>query len=125
MEKICLVFTCVFLILLSSCTTQNSSRPSLPAKISLNVKIGKEPMFLKLHLETGEELPFAFDTGSPITILDKSLETKLGKRLGSKKVHYGWKENGQPSTFGTVFTPILLADLQCLCHGNSHSLCKT
>ena len=36
---------------------------------------------MALRLESGEALPFVVDTGSPITLLDKSLEPKLGKRL--------------------------------------------
>jgi hypothetical protein len=34
-----------------------------------------------LRLESGEQLPFILDTGSPWTLFDKSLEPKLGKRL--------------------------------------------
>jgi Aspartyl protease len=35
-----------------------------------------------IRLESGEELPFFIDTGSPTTVFDKSLEPKLGQRLG-------------------------------------------
>jgi hypothetical protein len=38
-------------------------------------------LIVTLRLESGEELPFMVDTGSPITLLDKSLEPKLGKCL--------------------------------------------
>jgi hypothetical protein len=57
-------------------------------------------------LETGDELLFALDTGAPNTILDKSLEAKLGKCLGSKKASYGWKANGKP-TLGVYAAPKL------------------
>ena len=40
-------------------------------------------LIVMLRLESGQELPFIVDTGSPITLLDKSLEPKLGKRLGT------------------------------------------
>lgn len=74
--------------------------------MALTAKAGKEPIFLMLRLETGEELPFMLDTGSPSTILDKSLEAKLGKRLGNRKAAYGWKANGKP-TFGIHAAPKL------------------
>ena len=36
-----------------------------------------------LGLESGEKVPFALDTGSPWTLLDTSLEPKLGKSIGT------------------------------------------
>jgi hypothetical protein len=39
-------------------------------------------------LESGEKLLFAVDTGSDVTVLDKSLEPKLGKRLSSGLLLY-------------------------------------
>ncbi len=84
------------LMILWSCSTHSPTRPTLPAEVALTAKVGREPVFLKLRLETGEELQFMLDTGSPSTTLDKSLESKLGKRIGSKKVRYGWKVYGAP-----------------------------
>ena len=40
-------------------------------------------LIVTLRLENGETLPFMMDTGCPITKLDKSLEPKLGKCLGT------------------------------------------
>lgn len=34
----------------------------------------------------GQELPFIVDTGAPVTVLDKSLESKLGKNYGTTSV---------------------------------------
>lgn len=87
-------------------SADDSARPPLPAEIPLNTKVGKEPVFVNLRLEAGDELLFALDTGAPSTILDKSLEAKLGTRLGSKKMPYGWKENGTP-TMGVYAAPKL------------------
>jgi hypothetical protein len=39
-------------------------------------------LIVTLRLESGEELPFIVDTGSPVVCFDKSLEPKLGKRFG-------------------------------------------
>ena len=47
-------------------------------------------MFLTLRAGSGEHWKFMVDTGSAVTILDKSLEPKLGKRLETKTVEYGW-----------------------------------
>jgi hypothetical protein len=43
-------------------------------------------LMVMLRLESGEELPFNVDTGAPATVFDKSLETKLGKRLGTTTI---------------------------------------
>jgi len=40
-------------------------------------------LFVTLRLEDGAKLPFIVDTGSPATYLSKSLESKLGNRLGT------------------------------------------
>lgn len=38
-------------------------------------------LLVTLQLADGEALPFIVDTGSPVTLLDRQLELKLGKRL--------------------------------------------
>ena len=43
---------------------------------------------VKLRLETGEEVVFSVDTGSPITVLDDSLKSKLGKQVGTMPVGF-------------------------------------
>jgi len=59
-------------------------RPKPPAEVPLNKDAGRgDCLRVKLRLEDGEELLFMLDTGRPNTILDKSLEPKLGKRLGT------------------------------------------
>ena len=80
----------VCLVLWCSCTTfpnwdaDDSIRPPLPAETSFEKAAGRGDLVcLKLRLERGGELLFALDTGAQVTLLDKSLEPKLGKRLGS------------------------------------------
>jgi len=83
------IFMC--LLLLCSCATRpHSTSPvstsDLPADVSINKDAGRGGLsggllFAALRLENGKDLPFVVDTGSPITILDKSLESRLGKRL--------------------------------------------
>lgn len=59
---------------------------SVPAQLPPDVPINKEAgrggfLVVTVRLESGEDLPFVVDTGSPITLLDKSFEPKLGKSL--------------------------------------------
>ena len=94
----------VCLVLWCSCTTfpnwddDDSIRPPLPAETSFEKAAGRGDLVcLKLRLERGGELLFALDTGAQVSLLDKSLEPKLGKRLGSVEVHstrYGVGEGG-------------------------------
>src|SRR5437667_3108736 len=85
----------VCLVLWCSCTTfpnwddDDSIRPPLPAETSFDKAAGRGDLVcLKLRLEWGGELLFALDTGAQVTLLDKSLEPMLGKRLGSVEVRY-------------------------------------
>jgi len=95
---------CVCLVLLCSCATtpnwdaDDSIRPRLPAETAFDTGAGRgDLIYLRLRFERGEELVFAVDSGAQVTELDKSLEPKLGKRLGSVEVHstrYGVGEGG-------------------------------
>jgi hypothetical protein len=87
----------VCLALLCSCSTlpkwsaDYSTRPPLPANAQFNKSAGDDgPLFLMLRSENGEKLLFMVDTGMPFTVLDKSLESKLGKRLGTTEANYSW-----------------------------------
>lgn len=72
----------VILMLLSFRVTADSIRAQLPAEVTMNKGAGRGSwLMVALRLESGEELPFVIDTGSPITLLDKSLEPKLGNCL--------------------------------------------
>jgi hypothetical protein len=77
----------VSVLLLCSCAT--TSRPSsdtsaapLPADVSMNKDAGRGAhLYIMLRLQTGAELPFLVDTGSPVTVFAQSLAPQLGKRL--------------------------------------------
>src|SRR5437870_13205450 len=80
----------VCLVLLCSCTTfpnwdtDDSIRPQLPAQTAFDIAAGRgDLIYLRPHTERLGELVFAVDSGAQVTIFDKSLEPKLGKRLGS------------------------------------------
>jgi len=87
-----------FLVLLCSCATRpgpwyvdGQEHPSLPAEMPFNREAGgAEQLLLTLRSGSGEDWLFMVDTGSAQTILDKSLEPKLGERLETKTVAYGW-----------------------------------
>src|SRR5579864_9287972 len=80
------------LLLLCSCATtfeQSSIVPAteLPADVTINKSAGREDLlYVTLRLDSGEELLFAVDTGCECTVLDKSLELKLGKCLGTTTI---------------------------------------
>jgi hypothetical protein len=83
------------LLLLCSCATQNSIHSQLPATVPMNKDAGREGLLMVVvRLANGEKLPLVVDTGSPITAFDKSLEPKLGKRLGTGTlVNWGVEQN--------------------------------
>src|SRR6266487_5261972 len=79
----------IFLGLMLLCSCARMPDPSaivpaseLPADVIMNKEAGRGgDLTVTLWLESGEELPFVLDTGAQVTVLDKSLEPKLGKRL--------------------------------------------
>lgn len=74
------------LALLCSCATKNSNSCSLPADVTIDDDAGRGSwLIVMLRLDDERELPFMVDTGTADTFVDKSLEQKLGKRLGSTK----------------------------------------
>jgi hypothetical protein len=105
------VVFCFGLILLCSCATapnwsaKDSIRPPLPAETSFNKEAGhRDHLLVKLRLENGPELLFVVDTGMPMTVVDKSLEPLIGKRLGTTGFTYAW---GRKVTSGLYNAPKL------------------
>jgi predicted aspartyl protease len=107
------------LALLCSCSTapnwsaNDSARPPLPAAVPINKGAGDDDfLYVTLRLESGQKLLFFVDTGMPYTVLDKSLESKLGERLGTSKGNYSWYGK---ATAGVYAAPKLyLGDTQLL-----------
>ncbi len=61
--------------------------PSLAADVTMNQDAGRGgALYITLRLADGKQLPFIVDTGSPITLLDKSLEPELGRRIGAMPI---------------------------------------
>jgi hypothetical protein len=87
----------------------------LPAEVSINKDAGRGGMLMvTLRLEDGENLPFMVDTGSTGTLLDKSLKSKLGKRLGTGTA-VGWGGKGKTEAYAAPRlylgnTPLLTGD---------------
>lgn len=64
-----------------------SYHPPLPAEVEMAKDAGcGNWVFVTLRLENGDVLPCIVDTGCPITLLDKSLESKLGPCLDTGTV---------------------------------------
>lgn len=91
------IFPACLLIFCSCAATSNrwyaddSSRPPLPTETSFNKGAGRgDQLFITLRSGGSEDWLFMVDTGAYDTVLDKSLEPKLGKRIETKHVLYGW-----------------------------------
>jgi hypothetical protein len=90
-------------LLLCSCATTPHRAvilpaSGLPAEATMNKDAGRGGrIIIMLRLKDGEGLPFLIDTGSPLTLFDKSLEPKLGKRFGTMTINSlnGDKQQGQ------------------------------
>jgi hypothetical protein len=80
---------------LCSCATQNPDHPQLPATVAMNKDAGRGGLLIVMvRLDDGEKLPFALDTGSAMTIFDKSLESKLGERVDTGTLmNFGVKQD--------------------------------
>ncbi len=76
------------LVLLCTCATPPHGpavfpASELPAEVAMNEEAGRGMLlFVKLRLESGEDVSCAVDTGAPTSLLPKSVEPKLGKCLG-------------------------------------------
>lgn len=83
------------ILLLCSCATENSVHPRLPATVTMNKEAGRRGLLMVVvRLANDEKLPLVVDTGSPVTAFDKSLEPKLGKRLGKGTLlNFGVKQD--------------------------------
>jgi len=70
--------------------TAAATSAEFPADSTINQDAGRGNfIFLTIHLADQEALPFLLDTGSPITVFDKTLEPKLGKRLKTGTMRMG------------------------------------
>ncbi len=75
---------CVILYLALLSARASTNAPALPAEVRINDDAGcGNHLIVPVRLGTGEEIPFVVDTGSPITILDKSFEPRLKNRHGT------------------------------------------
>jgi Aspartyl protease len=106
------------LLLFCPRATANSIHPQLPSDESMNKGAGRGSwLIVALRLESGEELPFIVDTGSPVTLLDTSLEAKLGKRLETMTFSLpagGKQESGVYPAPKLYLSSILLATDSCI-----------
>lgn len=80
------------LMLLCSCATasrdsDNAPAAELPGEVTMNKSSRFTPyLMVTLHLENGTEFKCYVDTGSPSSILPKSLEPQLGERIGTHRI---------------------------------------
>ena len=85
--KACKNVITLSLLLWCSCVTDHALRSRLPASVAMNKDAGRSQLiFVTLELEDGQKLPCVVDTGCFNTILDQSLEPKLGKRCDTGSI---------------------------------------
>ena len=87
---------CLFMGLLSCCCVAASEvHARLPATVTMNKDAGRGGLLIvEVRLADGEKLPLVVDTGAAWTILDKSLEPKLGKPLDTTTLlNFGVKQD--------------------------------
>ncbi len=81
-------------LVLCSC----ASLPQRPLDVDMNPDAGRDgELLVNLRLENGEAMPFIVDTGSPGTLFDKTLASKLGWRLPIGNVDVPVGGNAQKS----------------------------
>lgn len=84
-------------LLLCSCTTGHSIGAQQSNEVAINKDAGRgQLLFVMVRLEDGKELPFVVDTGTSVTLLDKSLESKLGKSVGKVSMGSWGKKEESP-----------------------------
>src|SRR6185312_13084298 len=82
----------IALMQLCSCATasrdsDNAPASDLPAEVAMNRFSPFAPyLIVTLHLENGTEFKCRVDTGSPFSVLPKSLEPQLGKCIGRSRI---------------------------------------
>jgi hypothetical protein len=92
------------ILLLGSQIGPDSICGPLPPEVSINKEAGRGGyLIVTVRLESGEMLPCILDTGSSGTLLDQSLQAKLGNRLGPLTV---WSDFGQQES-GIYAAPTL------------------
>jgi len=88
-------------LLLASCANvpptlpADPAHPGVPAATAFDRGLGTDRVFcLRVQGEHGEKWRFLVDSGSPITIFDRSLRNKLGPAIGVEPVQYAWSGSG-------------------------------
>ena len=105
----------------SEMTGESSRRPILPAPVVFNSTAGDgRPLRLMVRVGAEHDAPFLLDTGSPITIIDGSLQPKLGKPIGAAKIRWptGFKGKARVYEAPTLYlsdTPLMTGDRVAIC----------
>ncbi|MEP6669538.1 MAG: retropepsin-like aspartic protease [Chthoniobacter sp.] len=87
-------------LLLASCASvpppmpADALHPGRPPETSFDRGLGTDRVLcLRLQGERGDQWRFLVDSGSPMTIFDRSLRKKLGPATGTEAVQYAWSGN--------------------------------
>jgi hypothetical protein len=118
--KFRVVGTILSLLLLCSCATNPQPiafvpASNLPEDATMNKEAGHGGHLMVTLKLNGEELPFVVDTGAPATVLNKSLESKLGKSYGTMPISLAGGEKQKSGIFAAPKlylgnTPLMTGD---------------
>lgn len=102
---------CLLLLASGGCASKPAPAFSLPPVTSFNWGAGcGDHLLVKLRIEDSEEGWFCLDTGSPVTVVSKSLEQKLGKPIGRQKIRFPWYPEGKSVASKHNWPKLSLAD---------------
>lgn len=95
--------------------------PPLPEDVAMNPGANRGGLLIiKLRPENGEELPFVVDTGTAVTLFDKSWELKLGKSLGTIRLEDADRRTEKSKTYAA---PKLYFPDRLLASGDRVGIC--
>jgi hypothetical protein len=73
----------------------------LPPPVSFNEGAGRGDLLYMPVEVNGREVQFVIDTGSPVTVVDSSLEPEMGERLGMVRASYAWYGHANMGVYAT------------------------
>lgn len=112
--------------LLCGCATDHAIQSRFPIDVPINRDAGRgEPLIVKVRMQGGEILPLIVDTGASGTLLDLSLEPKLGKPMGRQRIQ-SWGKYEELKVYAAPKlylgrTPLMTGDLIVTADFRQHS----
>jgi hypothetical protein len=116
-----IAITIFFLLLISLRAPADPDQPQLPGEVPFSNETGfGKHITVTVRLQDGKAVPMVVDTGSPVTLLDESLKSKLGPQLGISKT-LDWSNKVKCSIYAAPKlylgkVPLLTGDFVLTCN---------